>query len=83
MKIYKTKWYLAERQESEHHYQDLGPFLTETAAYAYMYQTAKVQDPMRPTQRLQERKPAFRSRLVTTVRGSRILAYPRLYRILL
>lgn len=92
MKIYKTKWYLSERRLSPmrdrliqgYHYQvlDLGPFRTETQAFAHMHRTAKVQDPTKPSQRLQERKPEFEGRRITTVSGRRILAYSRLYRLL-
>ena len=82
MRSDENKWYLAERRESEHHYYvlDLGPFCTETQAYAQVYQAAKIQDPAAPSQRLQERRPEFQGRRITTVTGRRILAHPELYR---
>ena len=80
MKILKTKWYLAEK-DGDHFcvLAEYGPFPTEREAFGSMYRTAAIQDPNAPSQRLQERKPEWEKRRVTTVRGARILQFPRIY----
>jgi len=80
--IYKTKWYLAERT-GDRGYSVLedGPFSTESKAFGSMYQRAAIQDPTRPSQILQERKPEWRDRHITTVQGRRILEHPHIYRV--
>ena len=81
MKILKTKWYLAEK-DGDHFcvLAEYGPFPTEREAFGSMYRTAAIQDPNAPSQRLQERKPEWEGRRITTVTGARILEYPYLYR---
>ena len=81
-RILKTKWYLAEREDK--HYRVLieyGPYPTERAAFDSMYQTAAIQDPSKPSQRLQERKPEWAGRRITTVTGARMLEHPSLYQV--
>ena len=77
--IYKTKYYLAERDQKAHLYVILpeGPFRTESEAFCSMYQTAAEQD--EPGGLMQEKKPEYRDRTVITVKGKHALDYPRVY----
>lgn len=82
MKILKTKWYLAEREQD--HYRVLlafGPFRTAAQADSSMFRTAAVQDPTRPSQLLQEKKPEWEGRRITTVIGKRILEFSHIYQV--
>ncbi len=83
--IYKTKWYLCELHSvpGEHPYYnvltDLGSFKTSTKAEDTMYErdpSPERQGPGIPMRR----KAAWQGRHVTTVKGERILKYPRRYR---
>lgn len=70
-RIFKTKFYLCRKVKNGYQVlHDVGPFDTESKAFAHMYQRV-------PGSGLMERKPEFA--YVMTQRGARILSRPKVY----